>query len=150
MPERTIGVVLKTTGPDEGLVGSNPTPPATRFVVAMLLVSLVACAAPGGNPSAVEGTWRSGASAARLRINEHEWNLRSGELEKWGAVEVTPRRAAFVLEETNSPAFDLYCRDTVDVYDWSLHEDGLIFRPVGRPCDRAARAVLTAEPWIKA
>jgi hypothetical protein len=28
MPERTNGAVLKTAGPDEGLVGSNPTPPA--------------------------------------------------------------------------------------------------------------------------
>jgi hypothetical protein len=28
MPERTNGAVLKTASPDEGLVGSNPTPPA--------------------------------------------------------------------------------------------------------------------------
>ena len=31
MPERTNGAVLKTAGPDEGLVGSNPTPPASEL-----------------------------------------------------------------------------------------------------------------------
>jgi hypothetical protein len=35
-------------------------------------------------------------------------------------VEVTPRRVAFVLERTNTVAFELYCWEKVDVYDWSL------------------------------
>jgi hypothetical protein len=150
MPERTIGAVLKTASPDEGLVGSNPTPPAVWLLGAVALALLVACSGPGQDPSDLDGTWRSGASGATLRVKAHEWNLSSGELEKWGAVEVTPRRVAFVLERTNSPAFDLYCRERADVYDWSLDEHGLVFRTVGRPCDRAARAVLTAEPWRRA
>jgi hypothetical protein len=119
-------------------------------VLPLLLAVLVACATSGEDPNRLNGTWRSGASGAALRIQGHEWNLTSGELEKRGTVEVTPRRVAFVLEETNSPAFDLYCRDTVDVYDWSLDEQRVVFRTVGRPCDRAARAVLTAEPWTRA
>jgi hypothetical protein len=147
MPERTIGAVLKTAGPDEGLVGSNPTPPALRIVLALIAGGLVACASPGEDPANLNGTWRSGASGATLRVQGHDWSLTSGHLEKRGTVEVTPRRVAFVLEETNSPAFDLYCRETVDVYDWSLHEQAVVFRAVGRPCDRAARAVLTAASW---
>lgn len=63
---------------------------------------------------------------------------------------MTPRRVAFVLERTNTAAFELYCREKVDVYDWSLQEDRLVFRTVGRPCDRAARAVLTSGYWTKA
>lgn len=154
MPERTIGAVLKTAGPDEGLVGSNPTPPARRrrscSVLVLAASTLLACAVPGGNPSDLFGTWRSAASGARLHVEGHRWNLASGELDKWGTVEVTPKRVAFVLERTNSRAFDRYCRDTVDVYDWSIDEHGVVFRAVGRPCDRAARAVLTAEPWRRA
>lgn len=149
MPERTIGAVLKTAGPDEGLVGSNPTPPAHGFLVLLVLFALAGCAGPGREPADLDGTWRGGASNATLRIHGHDWNLKSGELEKWGTAEVTRRRVAFVLEQTNSPAFDLYCRETVDVYDWSFDEQGVVFRAVGRPCDRAARAVLTAERWTR-
>jgi hypothetical protein len=54
---------------------------------------------------------------------------------------------AFVLTGTSSPAFRLYCRDVVDVYDWRIESDSLRFEAVGRPCDRAARAVLVAGTW---
>ena len=47
------------------------------------------------------------------------------------------------------PGWPEKCRETVDVYDWSFDEQGVVFRAVGRPCDRAARAVLTAERWTR-
>lgn len=129
-------------------MGSNPTPPALGLFVVVLVV-LVACSGPGGNPADLDGTWRDSDSEATLRFARHSWELASGKLVKSGAVEVTPRRVAFVLEHTNTVAFELYCRERADVYDWSLQEEKLIFRTVGRPCDRAARAVLTSGHWTR-
>jgi hypothetical protein len=128
-------------------VGSNPTPPALRILAVAVLAPLLACAGPGGDPADLTGTWGSAASDATLRVRGHIWSLSSSRLVKWGTVEVMPRRVAFVLDRTNSPAFDLYCREEVDVYDWSLDDGRLVFRTVGRPCDRAAQAVLTAGHW---
>jgi hypothetical protein len=54
---------------------------------------------------------------------------------------------AFVLTRTSSPAFRLYCRGVVDVYDWRLEEGLLRLDAVGSPCDRTARAVLVAGTW---
>ena len=93
------------------------------------------------------GTWRSDVPPSTLEIADHSFRLESGTLTKWGTVERTPFRLAFVLEETSSPAFDLYCRDRADVYDWRIEDDRLVLRAVGRPCDRGARAVLVAGAW---
>jgi hypothetical protein len=127
-------------------VGSNPIPPAL-VLLAVALTMLVACSGPEGDPAHLDGAWRDSDSDARLRVSGHSWELSSGKLVKSGAVEVTPRRVAFVLERTNTVAFDLYCREKVDVYDWFIEDERLLFRTVGRPCDRAARAVLTSGHW---
>jgi hypothetical protein len=118
--------------------------------VVIVTVALVACTLQPGDPGDLVGTWRSDTPPATLELGTHTFRFQSGDLTKWGTVERTPFRVAFVLERTSSPAFDLYCRETVDLYDWSLQGEELTFRAVGRPCDRAARAVLVAGRWRKA
>jgi hypothetical protein len=113
-------------------------------------VALAACGPQAGEPGDLVGTWGSDTPPATLELRALSFRFQSGELTKWGTVERTPFRVAFVLERTSSPAFNLYCRDTVDVYDWRLDDGELTFRAVGRPCDRAARAVLVAGRWRKA
>ena len=120
-----------------------------RIFVLTLLV-LVGCGRPSGDPDELIGTWRSRLPPATLRLGPRSFEFQSGQLTKWGTVERTPFRMAFVLERTSSPAFDLYCRETVDVYDWSLEDGRLTFRAVGSPCDRAARTVLVAGEWTRA
>ena len=84
---------------------------------------------------------------ARLLISGHSWELSSGKLVKIRGRGSDAEASRFVLERTNTVAFELYCREKVDVYDWSLEVERLFFRTVGRPCDRAARAVLTSGRW---
>lgn len=116
----------------------------------VLAVSLLACTPRAGDPGALIGTWRSDGPPVMLELGEHSFRLQSGHLTKWGTAERTAFRVAFVLERTNSPAFNLYCRDRVDVYDWRLDDGALTFRAVERPCDRAARTVLVAGRWRRA
>lgn len=115
-----------------------------------LLVTLLAvagCARGPGDPSEVLGTWRSEVPPASLELGQDSFRLDSGHLTKWGIVQRTPFRLAFVLTRTSSPAFRLYCRGVVDVYDWRIEDGALRFHAVGSPCDRAARAVLVAGTW---
>lgn len=114
-----------------------------------MAVLLIACGRQAGEPSDLVGTWRSDTPPATLELGTHSFRFQSGHLTKWGTAERTPFRVAFVLERTSSPAFNLYCRDTVDVYDWRLADGELSLRAVGRPCDRAARAVFVAGRWRK-
>jgi hypothetical protein len=120
---------------------------AALRVTAAALLFVTGCGRPAGDAEALIGVWRSQLPPATLRLGARSFEFQSGQLTKWGTVERTPFRVAFVLERTSSPAFDLYCRDTVDVYDWWLEDGRLRFRAVGRPCDRAARAVLVAGTW---
>jgi hypothetical protein len=116
----------------------------------VLAVSLMACSPQAEDPLKLMGTWRSDTPPVMLELGEHSFRLQSGHLTKWGTAERTPFRVAFLLEGTSSPAFDLYCRNRVDVYDWRLDDEALTFRAVGRPCDRAARTVLVAGQWRRA
>ncbi len=118
--------------------------------ILLLAVILVACGPRGGEPDDLLGTWRSDTPPATIELGTHSFRFQSGHLTKWGTAERTAFRVAFVLERTSSPAFNLYCRDTVDVYDWRLDDGELMFHAVGRPCDRAAQAVLVAGRWRKA
>ena len=120
---------------------------ATLRIGAVALLLGTGCGRPAGDPDVLIGVWRSQVPPATLRLGARSFEFQSGQLTKWGTVERTPFRLAFVLERTSSPAFDLYCRDTVDVYDWWLEDGQLRFRAVDRPCDRAARAVLVAGAW---
>lgn len=86
----------------------------------------------------------------RLEVEDRSYRLESGSLVKWGTAQRTPFRIAFVLERTSTPAFDRYCREEVNVYDWNMDGGELTFRAVGRPCDRQARAVLVAGSWHRA
>jgi hypothetical protein len=122
----------------------------TAGLLVLVAAALVACGRPAGDPGSLVGTWRSATPGVVLELQADSFRFQSGHLTKWGTAVRTPFRLAFVLERTSSPAFDLYCRDTVDVYDWSLDEEELTFRAVGRPCDRAARAVLVAGGWVRA
>ena len=108
---------------------------------------LVACSTGGDDPARLVGVWRSDTPPATLELVGRSFRLESGTLTKRGTVERTPFRLAFVLEETSSPAFNLYCRERADVYDWRIEDERLVLRAVGRPCDRAARAVLVAGTW---
>lgn len=116
----------------------------------VLAVSLLACSPTAEEPMDLLDTWRSDTPPVTLELGQHTFRLQSGHLTKWGTAERTPFRVAFVLEGTSSPAFDLYCRDRADVYDWRLEDGALTFRAVGRPCDRAARTVLVAGRWRRA
>lgn len=109
--------------------------------------TLLACSPQAGDSGALIGTWKSDTPPVTLAFGEHSFRLESGTLTKWGTAERTPFRIAFVLERTSSPAFDLYCRGRVDVYGWHIEDGALVFRAVGRPCDRAARTVLVAGRW---
>jgi hypothetical protein len=131
-PHRTLGSVRSIPG------------------ILVVSVALAACRPQAGEPGDLVGMWRSDIPPATLELGVHSFRFVSGHLTKWGTVERTPFRVAFVLERTSSPAFNLYCRDTVDVYDWRLDDGELTFHAVGRPCDRAARAVLVAGRWRKA
>jgi hypothetical protein len=116
-------------------------------VLVVLLASLTSCGRPAGDPVDVVGTWQSQTPGVALELATTSFRFESGRLTKWGTLVRTPFRMAFVLERTSSPAFNLYCREEVDVYDWFLEEEVLTFRAVGRPCDRAAQAVLVAGEW---
>jgi hypothetical protein len=118
-------------------------------ISAAALLCLSACSRPAGDQDDLVGTWRSDLPPATLELGPRSFRFESGALVKWGTVQRTSFRLAFVLERTSSPAFNLYCRDTVDVYDWRLVDGHLTFQAVGRPCDRAARAVLVAGEWFK-
>jgi hypothetical protein len=113
----------------------------------VFLLAVAGCARGPGNPSEVVGTWRSEVPPASLEVGPDSFRLDSGHLTKWGTLQRTPFRLAFVLTRTSSPAFRLYCRDVVDVYDWRIEEGLLRFDAVGASCDRAARAVLIAGTW---
>lgn len=120
---------------------------AGRVLLVAALALMTGCGTSAEDPAELVGTWRSDQPPATLEIGARSFHFRSGELTKRGTAQRTPFRVAFVLTRTSSPAFRLYCRDTVDVYDWSI-EDGLLqFAAVGRSCDRAARAVLVAADW---
>lgn len=88
-------------------------------------VSLTACGRPAGHPDDLVGTWRNRTPGVVLELRGDSFRFQSGHLTKWGTATRTPFRVAFVLERTSSPAFDLHCRDTVDVYDWHL-DDGRV------------------------
>ncbi len=120
-----------------------------RGTVLSLLVAVlgVGCGPSAGEPADLVGTWRSEQPPATLHIGPRSFRLESGTLTKWGTAHRTPFRVAFVLTRTSSPAFRLYCRNTVDVYDWRIEEGVLRFHALGRSCDRAARAVLVAAGW---
>jgi hypothetical protein len=157
--QRLLGFVFADVLPDEASVPaetrlqpSSRTLGSVRSIRVILVVSvaLAACGPQAGEPGDLVGMWRSDIPTATLELGVHSFRFVSGHLTKWGTVERTPFRVAFVLERTSSPAFNLYCRDTVDVYDWRLDDGELTFHAVGRPCDRAARAVLVAGRWRKA
>ncbi|HYH27983.1 MAG TPA: hypothetical protein VEA19_04295 [Actinomycetota bacterium] len=118
------------------------------LTLAAAAVLLPGCA---GELPDLDGVWvKPGAPVPfRLDIEGRRWALDSGGLRKEGVFDLTERRIAFVLEKTNTPAFDLYCRDAVDVYRWSLQEGRLSMRAVERTCDRAAHAVLTSGSWVR-
>ena len=120
-----------------------------RSSAAVVMAILLAGCAGDDRPPAerVAGTYRAPSGPNTLELRGDSWTLTSGTLVKTGIVEVTPARMAFVLERVSSPAFDLYCRETVDVYDWELEGEALRFRAVGHTCDRAARAVFMLGPW---
>lgn len=121
------------------------------MLVLLALPALVAACGPrAGDPAHLLGTWRSDQPPATLELGRRSFRLQSGDLTKWGTAQRTPFRVAFVLTRTSSPAFRLYCRDTVDVYAWDVEGGVLRLAAVGRPCDRAARAVLVAAEWERA
>jgi len=118
-------------------------------ILVCFAMTLAGCAPGGGDPAALIGTWESGTPGVRLELEDHAYRLESGTLVKWGTAQRTPFRVVFVLERTSTPAFDRYCREVVNVYDWRIEDEVLTFRAVGRPCDRQARTVLVAGAWRK-
>ena len=118
---------------------------------ALLVASVLALPGCAGELPDLDGVWLKPDSAVpyRLELEGRRWALDSGGLRKAGVFDLTPRRMAFVLEETSSPAFHRYCRENVDVYRWSLEDDRLSLRAVERTCDRGAHAVLTAGSWVR-
>jgi hypothetical protein len=124
-------------------------PGIVRVGVLLVLLVVAACGRQTGDPADLLGTWRSDLPPATLKIGPRSFRLQSGDLTKWGVVERTPFRVAFLLTRTSTVAFKRYCRDEVDVYDWGLDDGVLRFRSVSSPCDRAALAVLEAAPWTR-
>jgi hypothetical protein len=71
--------------------------------ILLAVLALTACGPRGGDPGALMGTWRSDAPPATLQLGVHSFRFQSGELTKWGTVERTPFRVAFVLERPALP-----------------------------------------------
>lgn len=102
------------------------------------------------DPALLPGAYESTNAPARLTFEERGWTLESGQIVKSGVYQISGDRVAFLLTEVNHAAFERYCREEVDVYEWDVEEGMLRFLPVKDECDPIAQAVLTAGPWTEA
>ena len=115
-------------------------------VRAAALVVLAGCSGfpdPADLPGRYEGT----NAPASLELGSDRWVLTSGALEKSGVYDTSGNRIAFLLTDVNAKAFDRYCRDRADVYEWRFEDAGMVLRSVGDVCDPVAPSVLAAGPW---
>lgn len=119
----------------------------TTAIASLLL--LAACARLP-DPAALPGDYDSTKAPASLALHGGEWSLDNGGFVKSGVYEISGDRVALLITEISHPAFDRYCREEVDVYEWRIEEDRLILRAVGETCDPVAQSVFTAGPWERA
>jgi hypothetical protein len=101
------------------------------------------------DPAELPGRWGSTKAPAMLEFGGGRWRLANGGLVKQGVYDTSGNRVAFLIDHVNRVAYQRYCRDEVDVYEWRLEDGGLVLRSVGDVCDDVARAVLTAGPWVR-
>jgi len=118
----------------------------TTVIAALLLTS---CARLP-DPAALPGEYESASAPATLTLRDGAWSLDSGGFVKSGVYDVSGDRVALVITEVSHPAFDRYCREEADVYEWSFEKDRLVLRVVGETCDPVGQSVLTAGPWERA
>lgn len=117
---------------------------------ALAALLLLASCARLPDPATLPGTYESTSAPATLTLRGGAWSLDSGGFVKSGAYDISGDRVALLITEVSHPAFDRYCRDAADVYEWSFEEARLILRAVGETCDPVGQSVFTAGPWERA
>lgn len=117
-----------------------------RAVAVASVVALAGCAG-FPDPAGLPGRYRSTNAPASLELGRERWTLTNGELVKSGLYDTSGNRIGFLLTEVNTPAFERYCRDRADTYEWRFVEGRLVLRPVGEVCDPVAQSVMTSGPW---
>lgn len=116
-----------------------------RLAAAALLLLAACVRVP--DPAALRGDWESVAAPARLELGERRWTLTSGAFVKSGVYQVSEDRIALLITDVNHAAFQTYCREEADVYEWEVQDRMLRFAPVGEYCDPVGETVLIAGPW---
>ncbi|HEX6206882.1 MAG TPA: hypothetical protein VF058_00840 [Actinomycetota bacterium] len=117
---------------------------------AVATVLVLASCARLPDPSTLPGEYESTTAPATLTLKDGEWTLDNGGFVKSGAYGISGDRVAFLITETSHPAFDNYCREEADVYEWRFDDDLLVLRAVGDTCDPVGQSVLTHGPWERA
>jgi len=115
-------------------------------LAALLLLSCARLPDPGS----LRGDYESATAPATFTLSDGAWSLDSGGFVKSGAYDISGDRVALLITEISHPAFDRYCREEADVYEWSFEEERLVLRAVGETCDPVGQSVLTAGPWERA
>lgn len=113
---------------------------------ALVLTSCVGLPDPAGLP----GEYESTTAPATLSLREGEWRLDSGGFVKSGAYGISGDRLALLITDVSHPAFERYCRDLADVYEWRFEDGLLVLGAVGDTCDPVGQSVLTHGPWERA
>lgn len=114
-----------------------------------LLLVLASCARLP-DPVALPGDYESTKAPATFALHDGEWSLDNGGFVKSGIYDISGDRLALLITDVSHPAFDRYCRQEADVYEWRFEGELLVLRVIGDTCDPVGQAVLTHGPWARA